>query len=137
MFLAIRAVGFASVGSADTATRGVVLYVAAYALGRASAGANRAEVRLRWCDDGLDIRVVDDGRGAGKNLPSGGNGLIGLRERAAACGGTAAAGPREDHLPGFEVRARLPLAALEAGVVACRFVWSWPTIRNWYVPDSS
>ncbi|PNE39990.1 sensor histidine kinase [Streptomyces noursei] len=82
------------------------------------AGANRAEVRLRWCDDGLDIRVVDDGRGAGKSLPSGGNGLIGLRERAAACGGTAAAGPREDRLPGFEVRARLPLAAPEVGVVA-------------------
>lgn len=39
------------------------------------AGANRAEVRLRWCDDGLDIRVDDDGRGAGKNLPSGGHGL--------------------------------------------------------------
>ncbi|MFJ9613839.1 ATP-binding protein [Streptomyces noursei] len=55
------------------------------------AGANRAEVRLRWCDDGLDIRVDDDGRGAGKNLPSGGHGLIGLSERAAACGGTAAA----------------------------------------------
>ncbi|MFJ9413096.1 sensor histidine kinase [Streptomyces sp. NPDC101227] len=82
------------------------------------AGADRAEIRLRWRDDGLEIRVVDDGRGAGKNLPSGGNGLIGLRERAAACGGTATAGPREDRLPGFEVWARLPLAAPEAGVMA-------------------
>ncbi|MEV7868110.1 histidine kinase [Streptomyces sp. NPDC088124] len=82
------------------------------------AGADRAEVRLRWCDDVLEIRVVDDGRGAGKNLPSGGNGLAGLRERAAACGGTATAGPREDRLPGFEVRARLPLAAPEVGVRA-------------------
>ncbi|KPC65232.1 sensor histidine kinase [Streptomyces chattanoogensis] len=82
------------------------------------AGAERAEVRLRWCDDGLEIRVIDDGRGAGKGLPSGGNGLIGLRERAAACGGTATTGPREDRLPGFEVRARLPLAAPEVRVVA-------------------
>ncbi|MGW0945576.1 sensor histidine kinase [Streptomyces sp. NPDC002623] len=82
------------------------------------AGADRAEVRLRWRDDGLEIRVVDDGRGdgrgAGRALPSGGNGLTGLRERAAACGGSATAGPREDRLPGFEVRARLPLAAPEA-----------------------
>ncbi|MFI9048569.1 sensor histidine kinase [Streptomyces sp. NPDC053427] len=82
------------------------------------AGADRAEVRLHWRDGGLEIRVVDDGRGTGKNLPSGGNGLSGLRERAAACGGTATAGPREDRLPGFEVRARLPLAAPEKGVVA-------------------
>ncbi|MCK7625865.1 histidine kinase [Streptomyces sp. RS10V-4] len=82
------------------------------------AGAGRAEVRLRWCGDGLEIRVTDDGRGAGQGLPSGGNGLIGLRERAAACGGTATAGPREDRLPGFEVRARLPLSAPDVGVVA-------------------
>ncbi|MEV1067241.1 histidine kinase [Streptomyces sp. NPDC050263] len=86
------------------------------------AGADSAEVRLRWRDDGLEIRVVDDGRGdgrgAGRDLPSGGNGLTGLRERAAACGGSATAGPREDRLPGFEVRARLPLAAPEAGAMA-------------------
>ncbi|MGW1780687.1 sensor histidine kinase [Streptomyces sp. NPDC002143] len=86
------------------------------------AGADRAEVRLRWRDDGLEIRVVDDGRGdgrgAGRDLPSGGNGLTGLRERAAACGGSATAGPREDRLPGFEVWARLPLAAPEAGAMA-------------------
>lgn len=82
------------------------------------AGADRAEVRLRWREDGLEIRVVDDGRGAGRDLPSGGTGLIGLRERAAACGGTATAGPRADRLPGFEVRARLPLAAPGAGAAA-------------------
>ncbi|MFE3645612.1 sensor histidine kinase [Streptomyces sp. NPDC059169] len=80
------------------------------------AGANRVEVRLLWCDDGLEVTVVDDGRGAGKNLPSGGNGLVGLRERAAACGGSATAGPRRDRRPGFEVRARLPLSAQGAAV---------------------
>ncbi|MCF3142757.1 sensor histidine kinase [Streptomyces platensis] len=82
------------------------------------AGADHAEVRLCWCDDGLEIRVIDDGRGAGKNLPSGGSGLIGIRERAAACGGAATAGPRQDRLPGFEVRARLPLATPKEGAVA-------------------
>ncbi|MFB4305929.1 sensor histidine kinase [Actinomadura sp. GTD37] len=73
------------------------------------AGAANAEVRLNWTEDGLVISVVDDGRGAGTGLPSGGNGLIGIRERAAACGGAASAGPRADG-PGFEVSARLPLA---------------------------
>ncbi|GAA0940101.1 histidine kinase [Actinocorallia libanotica] len=84
------------------------------------AGAARAEVRLGWHADALEVRVVDDGRGAGtflpsgRNgtgtvLPSGGNGLIGIRERAASCGGTATAGPRADDRPGFEVSARLPV----------------------------
>ncbi|MER5972283.1 ATP-binding protein [Streptomyces sp. NPDC002055] len=126
VLLAICAAGLASIGSLDTATRGVVLCgAAAYRIVQEAlnnvvkhAGAARVEVRLCWRDDGLDIRVVDDGRGAGKDLPSGGNGLTGLRERAAACGGTATAGPREDRLPGFEVRARLPLAAPGVGVVA-------------------
>ncbi|MBO2462877.1 sensor histidine kinase [Actinomadura violacea] len=77
------------------------------------AGAGTAEIRLTWADDALTISVVDDGRGAGTGLPSGGNGLIGIRERAAACGGTATAGPRADG-PGFEVSARLPLAGAAA-----------------------
>lgn len=77
------------------------------------AGAGHAEIRLHWAADGLTISVVDDGRGAGADLPSGGNGLIGIRERAAACGGTAKAGPRPDG-PGFQVSARLPLAGAVA-----------------------
>lgn len=77
------------------------------------AGAASAEVRLNWTEDGLMISVVDDGRGTGMGLPSSGNGLIGIRERAAACGGTASAGPRADG-PGFEVSARLPLAGAMA-----------------------
>jgi signal transduction histidine kinase len=70
------------------------------------AGASRADVRLSWQQENLMIEILDDGRGAGAGLPSGGNGLIGIRERAAACGGTAAAGPETR---GFAVRARLPL----------------------------
>ncbi|YCK34105.1 sensor histidine kinase [Actinomadura sp. ATCC 39365] len=73
-------------------------------------GADRAEIRLTWEDDHLMIDVTDNGRGGGRALPAGGNGLIGMRERAAACGGSATAGPRADG-PGFAVSARLPLGA--------------------------
>ncbi|MFF4413557.1 sensor histidine kinase [Streptosporangium sp. NPDC001559] len=71
-------------------------------------GATRADIRFDWRDDELMIHITDDGRGASRTLPRGGNGLIGIRERAAACHGTASAGPRSDG-PGFEVVVRLPL----------------------------
>ncbi|NUT90561.1 MAG: sensor histidine kinase [Saccharothrix sp.] len=72
------------------------------------AGAARARVRLDWAADGLAISVVDDGRGAvaGHGVP-GGRGVIGMRERAAACGGTVEVGPRADG-SGFRVSVRLP-----------------------------
>ncbi|WP_336210879.1 sensor histidine kinase [Nonomuraea sp. LPB2021202275-12-8] len=73
------------------------------------AGANRADIRLIWEDDTLMIDITDDGQGSGRALPSGGHGLIGVRERAAACGGAATAGPRQDG-PGFRVSVRLPVA---------------------------
>ncbi|MDP9863789.1 MULTISPECIES: sensor histidine kinase [Streptosporangium] len=77
------------------------------------AGASRADIRLRWDDDALTIDVTDDGPGSGRSLPSGGNGLIGIQERATACGGTATAGRRADG-PGFQVSVRLPLPATAA-----------------------
>ncbi|WP_406319742.1 histidine kinase [Streptosporangium sp. NBC_01639] len=73
------------------------------------AGATRADIRLRWQDDTLMISITDDGRGSVSSLPSGGNGLVGIHKRAAACGGSATAGPRQD-APGFQVVVRLPLA---------------------------
>ncbi|TDE57171.1 sensor histidine kinase [Nonomuraea mesophila] len=72
-------------------------------------GADHAGIRLTWEDHDLMIDITDDGRGGGRGLPSGGDGLIGIRERAAACGGTATAGPRTDG-HGFAVSVRLPLA---------------------------
>lgn len=72
-------------------------------------GARNADLRLRWQDSTLTVEVTDNGHGAKASLPSGGNGLIGIRERAAACGGTATVGPRPDG-PGFRVAVNLPVA---------------------------
>jgi signal transduction histidine kinase len=73
------------------------------------AGARRAEVRLRFGADELEVGVRDDGRGTNgaPAIPGGGHGLAGMRERAQLYGGELAAGRRLDG-PGFEVRARIP-----------------------------
>ncbi len=68
--------------------------------------ASSATVELDWGEQKLTITVTDDGRGPAH--PHGGHGLIGLRERAAACGGSAEAGPGPDG--GFRVVVRLPAA---------------------------
>lgn len=68
------------------------------------ARAQQVAVRLNWSADELDLSITDDGIGG--DVSSGGHGLVGIRERAAACGGTAEAGPLAGG--GFEVRARLP-----------------------------
>jgi signal transduction histidine kinase len=89
------------------------------------AGQATATVRLRYLDDVLEIDVTDTGRGvagarAGGNgagyaarakrdswQAGSGHGLAGMRERAAAAGGTFAAGPAAEG--GFQVTAALPL----------------------------
>ncbi|HEY3472633.1 MAG TPA: sensor histidine kinase [Amycolatopsis sp.] len=74
------------------------------------AATGSAEVRLAWNRDHVTITVTDDGGGARKaqERPPG-YGLIGMRERAAAVGGTVVAGARPEG--GFRVSARLPLPA--------------------------
>jgi signal transduction histidine kinase len=68
--------------------------------------AQARSVRVRVGDDGgVSIEVVDDGVGG---APVPGNGLTGMRERAAALGGTLDAGPGPGG--GFRVAAHLPVA---------------------------
>ncbi|MFI9048807.1 sensor histidine kinase [Streptomyces sp. NPDC053427] len=73
-------------------------------------GSRTARVLLRYPPGALEIQVDDDGpaTSAAAEPAGGGNGLVGMRERAAALGGTVEAGPRRDG--GFRVRARIPLA---------------------------
>ncbi|MEV8512596.1 histidine kinase [Dactylosporangium sp. NPDC051484] len=55
----------------------------------------------------LSVVVTDDGAGAAADAGLVGNGIAGMRHRAATFGGTVEAGPRE--AGGFEVRATIPL----------------------------
>ncbi|GAA4425353.1 sensor histidine kinase [Actinokineospora soli] len=68
-----------------------------------------AAVRVRRAGDQVELDITDRGRGVKRGLASGGNGLIGMRERANVFGGTLTAGP----LPtgGWRVHAVLPLTA--------------------------
>jgi signal transduction histidine kinase len=72
-----------------------------------------ATVTVTYGGSHVELDVRDSGRGHGADgaapLPMGGKGLIGMRERVAACGGELTAGPTEGG--GFRVHARLPLCA--------------------------
>ncbi|GAA2977953.1 signal transduction histidine kinase [Microbacterium terrae] len=70
----------------------------------------RAEVRLRYEAGALELEVASTGRVGAAMRP--GLGIVGMRERAAASGGTLEAGPHPRG--GFLVRARMPLAAAVA-----------------------
>ena len=69
------------------------------------ARARAVTVRLAY-DDGMTVEVIDDGIG-GTAAP--GNGIVGMRERAAALGGKVEAGPYPGG--GFRVSAHLPVGA--------------------------
>jgi signal transduction histidine kinase len=82
------------------------------------AKADRAELRVDWSADAVTVRVTDDGIGpqpaSAHGAPGGtiggvgsGSGLIGIRERIAACGGTVQTGPGPDGR-GFQVLVRVP-----------------------------
>src|SRR5690606_10694416 len=76
----------------------------------------RADVRLRYLPDGVEVEVADDGVGARATSSTGGMGLIGMRERVASDGGTLVAGPRTRG--GFLVRAHVPLPPADRPVGA-------------------
>jgi signal transduction histidine kinase len=73
------------------------------------AGPASAAVSLSYHDGELRVEITDTGRGqpAGTAGHSDGHGLAGMRERAAAVGGTVETGPAPG--AGFQVTARLPL----------------------------
>jgi signal transduction histidine kinase len=67
-----------------------------------------ATVRVERNGDRVELSIVDNGRRSSRSLVgvSGGNGLIGMRERALVFGGTLEAGPRSGG--GWQVTASLP-----------------------------
>jgi signal transduction histidine kinase len=73
-------------------------------------GGARADVLLRWTDSGLELDITDTGNGLAAAAPDLGGrlgqGLVGMRERVALCGGDLQAGPRTGG--GFRVHARIP-----------------------------
>ncbi|KAE8763710.1 sensor histidine kinase [Georgenia thermotolerans] len=81
------------------------------ALKHAGPGA-RITVLLQWLPGALTLQVDDDGRGAAAPSDGKGQGLVGMRERAALFGGTVQAGPRPGG--GYRVRVQLPLPELGA-----------------------
>jgi signal transduction histidine kinase len=117
----VRAVGLPVrleiVGNVDDLPAGVGLGVyrivqeaLTNSLKHAGAGA-QAVVRVERSGDAVCVDVHDDGKPAARSLVgvSGGNGLIGMRERALVFGGSLDAGPRPGG--GWQVTARLPFAA--------------------------
>ncbi|WP_189825951.1 sensor histidine kinase [Streptomyces finlayi] len=81
------------------------------------AGARSVDVRLHYGPRDLTVTVTDDGRGPANGRvagPAAGHGLTGIRERAAAHGGsvTAGAGPGSR---GFRLSTVLVMSATEVG----------------------
>jgi signal transduction histidine kinase len=69
------------------------------------AGASRVSVSVGRSPAGVEVSVVDDGKGFSGGR--GGHGLIGMRERVEACGGSLATGPGPGGT-GFRVKAVIP-----------------------------
>ena len=77
------------------------------------AATGQCRVTVAYLQDTLTLEVTDNGCGGAASgdaseLPVAGNGIIGMRERAAMYGGQVRAAPRPGG--GFQVTARFPLA---------------------------
>ena len=71
------------------------------------AGRATACVSVRYGSDSLELEIADDGAGVPADVPGGGHGLAGIRERVTLYGGKFDASPSQDG--GFAVRVLLPL----------------------------
>jgi signal transduction histidine kinase len=71
------------------------------------AGRAHAAVSVRYGPDSLELEITDDGAGTQADVPGGGHGLTGIRERVTLYGGKFDASARLDG--GFAVRVMLPL----------------------------
>ena len=82
------------------------------------AHASTAEIRLERDGDWVELLVRDDGRGieAADQGKQGAFGLLGIRERVTLLGGEVAITGKPGQ--GSQVRARIPLAAADAGAIA-------------------
>jgi len=78
------------------------------------AGAARTQVSVARTAEAVTVEVCDAGAGAGApgQAPSHGSGLVGMRERCSALGGTLHAGPRREG--GWRVHAELPYQVVGA-----------------------
>ncbi|GHA48663.1 two-component sensor histidine kinase [Streptomyces spiroverticillatus] len=70
-------------------------------------GSRTADVLVTYAPGALRLRIDDAGPATGDEAGGSGNGLAGMRERAAALGGTIEAGPLTGG--GFRVEAEIPL----------------------------
>jgi signal transduction histidine kinase len=70
------------------------------------AGQARAAVHVRYGPDCLELEITDDGAGAPAEVPGGGHGLAGIRERVSLYGGKFDASTQRGG--GFAVRVLLP-----------------------------
>jgi signal transduction histidine kinase len=80
------------------------------------AAASRATVTVAADGDTLVVEVADDGTGIGSGTGNGNGtrqGIVGMRERARALGGTLEAGPMPEG--GFRVSARVPISGVRQG----------------------
>jgi signal transduction histidine kinase len=78
--------------------------------------AREARVRIEAGDGAVVIEVLDEGQPRARTLPAGGHGLAGMRERAAALGGSCEAGPVNG--TGWRVRAEIPVGGVASAGTA-------------------
>ena len=102
-------------------TRGLVLYrLVQEALTNIArhAQATRVEIRIDQLEDArggrrIEILVADNGRGTDMKVPHTGLGLVGMRERVMALGGSITVASERG--AGFRVRSSLPIGAVLSG----------------------